>query len=92
MAAGKAVDLNAPAGKIEAAISSGNFTKARLNMAVKLGRMMDATDCARDAKSICLSLIDLLDKCEADELRKPGNNENALAQILREAEETLANA
>lgn len=92
MAAGKAVDLTAPAGRIESAVESGDFASARLNMAIKLARMMDATDCARDAKSICLSLIDLLDKCEADNIRNAGASDNPLAQILREAEETLANA
>lgn len=92
MAAGKSVDLTAPAGAIEQAVIDGDYTKARKKVAVKLARMMDATDSARDAKSISLSLIQLMDKCEMDAAREGSEKDTPLAQILAEAEAITANA
>ena len=91
MAAGKSVDLAAPAGAIEQAVVDGDYAKARKKITVKLARMMDATDSARDAKSISLSLIQLIDKCEADAARAGAEKDTPLAQILAEAEAALAN-
>ena len=54
--------------------------------------MMDATDSARDAKSISLSLIQLMDKCEIDAAREGSEKDTPLAQILAEAEAITANA
>lgn len=92
MAAGKPVDLKAPAGAIEREINSGNYAAARKQMAVKLARMLDSTDSARDAKSICLSLNQLVDRLEVDALNSEAASETPYAQIMREAEAALINA
>lgn len=91
MAQGKPIDRNAAAGSIEQAVTAGNFADARLAMAVKLARMMDNTDSARDVKSISLSLEGLLDKCEADAVRNSDIASTPYAQIMREAEAALVN-
>lgn len=91
MAQGKPIDRNAKAGCIEQAVVSGNFPDARRAMAIKLARMMDGTDSARDVKSISLTLDSLLDKCEADALRLSDMADTPYAQIMREAEAALAN-
>lgn len=92
MAKGKAIDSTIPIGSIEQAVIDGNWASARLSMAVKLARMMDNTDSARDVKSISLSLEPLLDKCEADAKKIVENTETPYAQIMREAEELLTHA
>lgn len=92
MAKGKAITNTIPIGSIEAAVMNGEWASARLSMAVKLARMMDNTDCARDIKSLSLSLDPLLDKCEADAQRIMDKQETPYAQIMREAEAALANA
>ena len=92
MAAGKPVDLTAPAGRIERAVEGGDFASARLAMAVKLARMMDATDSARDAKAISLSLADLLDRCDGDAAKAKAVNGSPLAELMREAEMVLSDA
>ena len=92
MAQGRAIDNTIPIGSIESAVLNNEWTTARFNMAVKLARMMDNTDSARDVKSISLSLEPLLDKCEADAQRMIENTETPYAQIMREAEAALENA
>ena len=92
MAKGKPIDSTIPIGSIEAAVLNGEWASARLSMAVKLARMMDNTDSARDVKSLSLSLEPLLDKCEADAIRAVENSETPYARIMREAEAALANA
>lgn len=81
-----------PAGRIEQAVASNDYQLARSLMAVKLARMLDATDSARDAKSICLSLVQLLDKCEEDSKRDADTSMTPYAQIMAEAERVLADA
>lgn len=82
---------DAPVGAIENAVSSKDYKQARSLMAIKLARMLDHTDSARDAKSICLSLTQLLDKCEQDSQETKFDN-TPYAQIMAEAEKVLANA
>ena len=92
MAQGRPINDTIPIGSIESAVMNGEWAAARLSMAVKLARMMDNTDSARDVKSISLSLEPLLDKCETDAMRFAENAETPYAQIMREAEAALANA
>jgi hypothetical protein len=92
MAQGKQITNESPIGSIEQAVRDSDFTKARYSMSVKLARMMDATDSARDVKSLSLTLLDLLEKCETDRLREAEKNDTPLASILAEAETVLANA
>ena len=92
MAQGKRINSAIPIGSIEQAVLDGDWPSARLSMAIKMARMMDNTDSARDVKSLGLSLDPLLDKCEADALRAMDENETPYAQIMREAEAALANA
>lgn len=92
MAQGKPISDAIPVGSIEKAVRNGEWASARLSMAVKLARMMDNTDSARDVKSISLSLEPLLDKCEADAQRVNDAVDTPYAQIMREAEAALANA
>ena len=92
MARGKAVDRTIPMGSIENAVLNGDWMQARLNMAARLARMMDNTDCARDVKSICLSLMPLIDKCEETERQTQSASNTPLESILAEAEAALANA
>lgn len=92
MAQGKQITNESPIGSIEQAVRDSDFTKARYSMSVKLARMMDATDSARDVKSLSLTLLDLLEKCETDRLREAEKNDTPLASILAEAETVMANA
>lgn len=92
MAAGKKIDSTIPIGSVEGAVLNGEWANARLQMAAKLARMLDNTDCARDVKSISLSLVPLLDKCEHDEKANNAVDDTPLADILAEAEAMLANA
>lgn len=92
MAQGKPILPDAPIGPVEQAIRAGNYSDARVHMTVKLARMMDNTDSARDAKAIALSLTQLIDKCEAESLAASDIAETPYAQIMREAEAALANA
>lgn len=92
MAAGKKIDSTIPMGSVESAVSNGEWSKARLQMAAKLARMLDNTDCARDVKSLSLSLIPLIDKCEQDERASHAQENTPLADILAEAEAMLVNA
>ena len=92
MPKGKQIVNTVPIGSIEDAVRNSEWSNARLRMAVKLARMMDNSDSARDIKSLSLSLEPLLDKCEADAIRAVENSETPYARIMREAEAALANA
>ena len=89
MAQGKPIDSTIPMGSIEAAVVDERWKDARHLMAAKLARMMDNTDCARDVKSISLSLTPLIDQCEADTREESGRRSSPLADVLAEAEAIL---
>lgn len=85
------ISKDAPALAIEQAVRGKDYKKARELMAIKLARMLDYTDSARDSKSICLSLTQLIDKCEADEQQRD-DKDTPYSRIMAEAEQVLANA
>ena len=78
-------DMPVARGPIESAVHNKDFPAARREMAVKLARMMDQTDSARDVKSVALTLTGLLDSCEADSKRDAASDETPLAKVLRMA-------
>ena len=89
MPKGKQIVNTVPIGSIEDAVRNSEWSNARLRMAVKLARMMDNSDSARDIKSLSLSLEPLLDKCEADAVARGVEEGTPLADILAEAEAAL---
>ena len=90
MARGKAIPKNTEAASVEQAILESDWQAARYAMAVKLGRMFDHTDSARDVKAISLSLAPLVDACESSD--RGDITATPLDNILAEAEKVLANA
>ena len=90
MARGKTITKNTKEASVEQAIIDNDWAAARFAMAVKLGRMFDHTDSARDVKAISLSLAPLVDACESSD--RGGNVATPLDNILAEAEKVLANA
>lgn len=91
MPKGKQIVNTVPIGSIEDAVRNSEWSNARLRMAVKLARMMDNSDSARDIKSLSLSLEPLLDKCESDAVARGAEEGTPLADILAEAEAALIN-
>lgn len=83
MAAGKKVDMSTPIGSVEEAIVNRDWGTARFLMAVRLGRMMDATDSARDAKAVAMSLAPMVDRLEDEDSYKRNATETPLADILK---------
>lgn len=78
-------------GGIEAAIAASDWPAARRAMALRLAKMMDETTSARDVKGITMSLLPLMERCEADEAAQ-GASSTPYDAIMREAEAALANA
>ena len=66
MSQGKRVDMTVPIDSVEDAVVRQDWKGARLAMAVRLARMLDSTDSARDVKALVMSLDPLIDKCESD--------------------------
>lgn len=69
-------------GTISEAVREKDWPAARLAMAARLAEAADATDSARDLKSIARSLTPLLDRCEADQLIEAAQGETPLARIV----------
>ena len=85
---GKKIDMRAEAGPVERAILDNDYPAARKAMAVKLARMFDGTDSARDLKANTLSLAPLVEKCEQDFMTKTDAEEdNPLNRIVAMAED-----
>lgn len=77
------------AGPITQAVEARDFRAARLALAEKLARAADATDSARDIKSIARELVAVLDKCEADIYAADAvDADTPLARILAKATDT----
>ena len=66
MSQGKKIDMMADAGPVESALLNDDYPAARKAMAIKLARMFDFTDSARDLKANTLSLAPLVENCEQD--------------------------
>ena len=63
--------------KLEDAIMSGDWNKARHLAALKVARMMDKTDSPREVKALSISLDDLIDKCEQQDVAESRRNSAA---------------
>jgi hypothetical protein len=57
----------------------------------KYTQVIDVTESGRDMKPLISGMFEAIDRLKAIQAATP-ESDNALAQILREAEETLANA
>ena len=86
MAQGKKIPKNPEAASVEAALLAGDWPLVRYAMAVKLARLFDHSESARDVKAISISLVQLIRACEGDHLTVEGTE---LARILAEAEQLL---
>lgn len=83
MSQGKKVDMTIPIDSIEGAILRQDWKGARFAMAVRLARMLDSTDSARDVKALTMSLDPLIDKCESDFAPEEDNEGSTpLAEII----------
>lgn len=76
---------------IESAWVGGDEAGVISEVIRKYARVLDMTDSGRDIKPLASGMFEAIDRLKAVQAATPGH-ENALAQILREAEETLANA
>lgn len=87
MSQGKKIDMDEPARGVELAISSDDYPAARKAMAIRLARMFDNTDSARDVKALSISLAPLIEACEQDSnAAKDTNADNPLNHIIEMAE------
>jgi hypothetical protein len=66
MSQGKKVDMTVPIESVEAAVLRDDWAAARRAMTVRLARMFDATDSAREVKALSMSLDPMIDKCQTD--------------------------
>ena len=66
MSQGKKIDMDAKPGGVEQALLDNDYAAARKAMAVRLARMFDNTDSARDVKAISISLAPIVERCEQD--------------------------
>lgn len=66
MSQGKKIRMDEPAKNVEQAILDDDYPSARKAMAVRLARMFDNTDSARDVKALSISLAPLIERCEQD--------------------------
>ena len=90
---GQKINHQTRLGSVEAAIKADDYEQARKLTALRLARLFDGTDCARDAKSLARTLSELIDKCAEDAERgKAENAETPLSSIIGEAETIIANA
>lgn len=88
MSQGKKIDMMADAGPVESALLRNDYPAARKAMAVKLARMFDFTDSARDLKANTLSLAPLVEKCEQDFMANvDAEADNPLNRIMTMAED-----
>lgn len=75
-------------GKISRSVEGRDWRAARLALAEKLAKLADATDSARDAKSIARELAALLDRCEADQHAADVRGQDTpLARILADVQD-----
>lgn len=82
---GKTISQTETAGAIASAVREKDWPAARLAMAVRLAEAADATDSARDLKSLARSLVPLLDLCELDQKERHDLEETPLGRILSQA-------
>jgi hypothetical protein len=66
MSQGKKIDMDAKPGGVEQALLDDDYAAARKAMAIRLARMFDSTDSARDVKALSISLSPIVDRCEQD--------------------------
>ena len=75
-------------GPISQSVEGRDWCAARLALAEKLAKLADATDSARDAKSIARELAALLDRCEADQQAADVRGQDTpLARILADVQD-----
>lgn len=83
MSQGKKVDMTIPIQSVEAAVLSNDWSAARYAMTVRLARMFDQTDSARDVKALSMSLEPMIDKCEKDFEESNEREDTPLDGILK---------
>lgn len=84
MSAGKKIDMDAPAKGVEQAIIDNDYPAARKAMAIRLARMFDNTDSARDVKALSISLAPLVDRCEQDHNAATDEKDDTPLSLIRE--------
>lgn len=85
MSQGKKVDMTVPIESVEAAVLKDDWAAARRAMTVRLARMFDQTDSAREVKALSMSLEPMLEKCEKDAENAKNTERTALDGILEMA-------
>lgn len=87
MSQGRKIDMSAEPIGVEAAILENDFQGARRAMAVRLARMFDNTDSARDVKALSITLGPAIDRCEEDfNAESEAEEETPLSRIVGMAE------
>jgi hypothetical protein len=87
MSQGKKVDMTVPIESVEAAVLRDDWAGARRAMTVRLARMFDQTDSAREVKALSMSLEPMLDKCERDAEESAEEESTPLDEILGMADD-----
>lgn len=73
-------------GNLSEAVRNGEWDKARHLAAIRVAEMMERTESPREVKALSISLSDLIDKCEANDVADEFAD-SPLVQILAEAEQ-----
>ena len=76
---------------IEQAWVEGDEIQVVSEVVRKYARVLDMTDSGRDIKPLASGMFEAMDRLSALQANQP-DNETALSQLLREAEQALSNA
>lgn len=77
---------------IEEALVRGDELGVAREVARKFARVLDMTDSGRDIKPLAVGLFEAIERVHALEAAEGYASDTPYAQIMREAEEVLANA
>ena len=77
--------------RLSEAVKNADWATARHLAAIKVAEAMERTESARDTKALALSLDQLIDKCEAEQVGA-ADTSTPLASILEQAAKLTADA
>ena len=72
------------AGPLKAAVENGDWCRARHLAAIRVAEMMERTESPREVKALSISLKDLINECESNDVAD-AYEDTPLSHILAEA-------
>lgn len=70
------------------AVSNGDWDRATHLAAIKVADMMEKTESPRETKALSISLINLIERCQANDV-VDSYADTPLAEIMRKADEAM---